>query len=138
MEKDSVIYLRPHHFLCTLSFQGKGYSEAFVQNYSSIVVQLNSNENTLIEVKKSLDNVCFPCPHKRNNNRCKYQKRVSNLDVKHLEILGFQYGQKFTWPEVKQHIKNRLTLADFHYACEGCSWKKLGICEDAISKFLSK
>ena len=28
-----MLEFRPHHFLCTLGFEGKGYSDEFVRNY---------------------------------------------------------------------------------------------------------
>ena len=32
------IRFRPHHFLCSLGFEGKGYSEAFTANMTGIVM----------------------------------------------------------------------------------------------------
>ena len=35
-----MLKFRPHHFLCTLGFQGKGYSPGFVANFQAIADRL--------------------------------------------------------------------------------------------------
>ena len=36
---------RPHHFLCSLGFEGKGYSDAFTANMEAIVMDTKSSWN---------------------------------------------------------------------------------------------
>ena len=55
---------RPHHFLCTLGFQGKGYSPDFVKNFSEIadVLRGEDGDEQLIKVIKNCDDICRACP----------------------------------------------------------------------------
>lgn len=126
------INFRPHHFLCTLSFQGKGYSEPFIQNYQAIVDSLT--DETVISVTPHTDSICAPCPHKRNLH-CENQSKISRLDEAHQAIL--KLPTKITWGEAKQLIKKQMTLSKFHAACEPCQWKHYGMCESALKKLHS-
>ena len=37
-----MLSFRPHHFLCTLGFEGKGYSDAFTRNMAEIADALRA------------------------------------------------------------------------------------------------
>ena len=52
---EGIIKFRPHHFMCTLGFQGHGYSLGFVKNYKKIVEKLNLDETAMIEVVGNMD-----------------------------------------------------------------------------------
>lgn len=125
---------RPHHFMCTLGFEGKGYSDEFVANYSKIAEQLRGplGDQTEIEVVNQTDSICAPCPHRREA-LCETQEKITKLDNAHAEILNLIPGEVLTWQEAKQRIKNSMTLERFHAACEPCAWKKLGVCETALN-----
>ncbi len=127
------ISFRPHHFLCALSFRGEGYSPQFIANFSGIMRYLNSSsgENALINVVGVTDSICAPCPSKRNDH-CISQKKITNLDKAHAEILNIQSGDKISWKDAKQRIADRVTLEKFHQACAPCEWKKFGWCEEVI------
>jgi hypothetical protein len=128
---------RPHHFLCTLCYTGKGYSPAFVRNYNKIAQHLNAEggEKTPIEVVPHTDSICHPCPHKRDL-ACESQAVIADLDAKHADALGLQAGDILTWEQAKQRIAERMTLEKFEHTCATCSWKKFGICEEILTKFL--
>lgn len=77
------IRFRPHHFLCALGFQGKGYSDAFTANMSAIVHDRLRAENggkTRIEVIGAADDICQPCP-KRRGTLCTSQTKITRLDA---------------------------------------------------------
>ncbi len=61
-----MIRFRPHHFMCTLAFQGYGYSQSFVENYKKIASKVISDPNTKIEVVDNLDTICSVCPNQTN------------------------------------------------------------------------
>ena len=46
--------------MCTLAFQGYGYSQGFVENYKKIASKVISDPNTKIEVVDNLDTICNP------------------------------------------------------------------------------
>lgn len=125
------IAFRPHHFLCTLGFEGKGYSPGFVKNYAKIAEALQENEELPIEVVEGMDSICAPCPH-NETGRCVTEDKIQALDARHRHILEIVPGDILTWKEGKQRLRKRMTLKAFHQACKGCHWKPLGICEKAL------
>ncbi|VVC77302.1 hypothetical protein AQUSIP_26290 [Aquicella siphonis] len=128
---------RPHHFLCALCFQGRGYSPAFVANFQNIMQTLNSNqgENASIEVIDHTDSICNPCPN-RTHKTCTSEEKIQTLDQSHTAALDFQPGDVITWEHAKKRIAERLTLETFHRICSPCRWKDLGICENVLTRFL--
>lgn len=127
------IAFRPHHFLCALCFQGKGYSPQFIANFTAIMAYLNTplGENTPITVTAKTDSICSPCPHNQQG-LCETDASIAILDNAHKEALNLQIGDKITWKEAKKLIAKQITLPTFHRICDTCSWKKLGICENTL------
>lgn len=133
------IKFRPHHFLCAIGFQGKGYSPEFVNNFLQIMGLLNSSDGdkTEIEVTNVTDSICSPCPHKRDK-LCTSQEKIQTLDNSHAQVLGIAAGDILTWGEAKQRIIEKMNLSEFHKACSSCNWKPLGICEQALNNLRKK
>lgn len=125
------IRFRPHHFLCTLGFQGKGYTPLYVEKYRQIVDTLYNDETLSIEVVGEGDSICQFCPH-LSQKRCSQEPKVQRIDENHRHILGIKTGDVLTWAEAKQRLKEKMTLDVFHTACEGCEWKEKGMCETAL------
>ena len=126
------IKFRPHHFLCALGFEGKGYAPGFVANFAAIVAQLQDNDSTVIEVVGQADDICQPCPHRRGT-RCASQEKINQLDQGHARVLTLQPGDQLTWREAKDRIKQHMSLNRFHQVCAGCEWKSLGVCEKQLT-----
>ena len=131
----NVYEFRPHHFLCTLGFEGKGYSPEFVANYARIAASLNApgGNEQLIVVTDHADSICAPCPN-RVNEGCTEIEKIRALDRAHSAMLGIKPGQVMTWGEAKKLIRERVTLDRFDDACAPCSWKALGVCENALGR----
>ena len=130
------IKFRPHHFLCTLCFQGKGYSLGFIKNYKEIVDELKKQgDAALITIVDHTDSICDPCPHRREQ-RCAMQEKISGLDQAHADTLNIQANDVISWGEAKVRIKKHLSLETFHRICASCSWKKYGICESVLTEFI--
>lgn len=129
-----TISFRPHHFLCALCFQGRGYSPAFVSNFETIMAELNGpdGDTTSINIVGHTDSICAPCPNRRNLS-CTTQEKIDKLDAAHAEALQILPGQTITWGEAKEKIASHIPLSTFHRICEGCEWKAYGICEQVIS-----
>ncbi len=131
----SNLRFRPHHFLCTVGFEGKGYSEAFVENYQRIATGLRNSPDgdaTVIEVvSETTDSICAPCPNRRGD-LCETETRIRALDAAHARILGLKAGDRLTWGEAKMRIREKMNLENFESACAPCSWKRAGICERAL------
>ncbi|MBS0351742.1 MAG: DUF1284 domain-containing protein [Proteobacteria bacterium] len=126
------INFRPHHFLCTFCFQGKGYSPDFVANYQNIVTRIQQDPETKIKVVDHTDSVCTPCPH-RQGLGCASQEKVTGLDEAHSQVLELKPNDVLTWQEAKLRIITKLTLEKFHHICATCSWKPLGVCEQVLT-----
>ncbi len=135
-QTDGIIKFRPHHFMCTLGFQGHGYSLGFVKNYKKIVQKLTSDESTLIEVVDNMDSICLACPNKINETLCKTQNKITKLDYRHQKVLQFRAREILSWKDAKLRIKQHMTTQKFDYACDGCSWKDYGVCQKALENLL--
>ncbi len=121
---------RPHHFFCTLGFQGKGYSKGFVDNFSQIKNDLT--EETLITVTSKTDDICSPCPH-RCSDVCATQQKIEKLDQAHAKALDLKEGGRVTWREAQKRLA-QLTLQDHKNICQECQWLNLGLCSDSLEK----
>ena len=122
--------------MCTLGFQGMGYSPRFSENFTKIKAQLTNDPETLIQFKSQLDVVCAPCPHNLGDGRCASQSKIQKLDDRHQTILQLEPGRSMTWQAALKRIKTHMTVEEFHRACEGCEWKSLGVCERALKSLL--
>ncbi len=130
-----MIRLKPHHILCSLCFQGKGYSPEFVENFMELVENLGKNPD--VQITFQADNICMPCPH-RVKQSCEKQADITQLDQAHANLLGLKDGEVLSWSECVSKAKDKITLKKFHTICEGCGWKKLGICEKVVKEFQSE
>lgn len=132
-----MITFRPHHFLCTLCFQGKGYSPDFVRQYKGLVAELDGEEATPITVVEESDQICQPCPHRRAST-CEQEVKIQALDRGHAKVMAWKVGETLTWKEAKDRMRQHLSLDQFHEICAPCAWKPYGICEKIIRDFLKE
>ncbi|MCM2278066.1 MAG: DUF1284 domain-containing protein [Oligoflexia bacterium] len=131
-----MLRFRPHHFLCTLGFEGKGYSPEFIRNFSRLAEELRSTpagEEIQIEVTTISDSICQPCPDRRGEG-CQSEIKIQTLDLAHARILGLSPGERLSWGEAKRRIAERMTPGAFENACAPCSWKELGVCRQALER----
>lgn len=130
------IQFRPHHFLCTLGFEGKGYSQEFVRNFQALADRLRrdpAGDSVVLEVVGRTDSICAPCPN-RQGSLCSTQQKIQSLDDAHAQVLGLKPGDRLTWGEAKARIAARMTDERFDSACAPCGWKALGICKLALDR----
>lgn len=135
-----MLRFRPHHFLCSLGYQGKGYSTQFTANMDGIVfgqLRASADQDTLIEVVEVSDDICTPCPHRRGEN-CDKPDKIAELDRRHAERLGLQAGQVIGWQEARERIRKRVAPPDLDIICEGCEWLEAGMCKQAVAKLRSE
>ncbi|MEP3347614.1 MAG: DUF1284 domain-containing protein [Litoreibacter sp.] len=130
------IHYRPHHFLCSLGFENKGYSDAFIANMASIVegqLRAPSGEDKKLKITFQADDICAPCP-KRRGTGCSEQAKIDTLDAAHAKALGLSEGDVITWGEALERIKSRITPPDLHRICKDCAWLEYGMCEAAVAR----
>ncbi len=113
-----------------LTYEGKGYSPAFITNFDSIVSRVNDGEE--IELHKGPDDICAPllqedaCAHCVNDS-------VTARDTLALEQLEAQnlVPARVPFALDDAHItKMREAFAKglIRQACEGCEWH--GLCSE--------
>lgn len=127
---------RPHHFLCSLGFQGKGYSDAFTENMARIVMgrlRAPAGASEVIEVAAATDDICAPCP-KRRGTLCKSQPKIDALDAAHARALRLNPGDRLTWGEAQDRIRAHVPPGSLGTLCAGCEWQPFGLCEAALAR----
>jgi len=130
-----MIRFRPHHFLCALGFQGKGYSGSFTANMAGIVDRLRGPDggDVPLQVTHQADAICAPCPHKRGIG-CAKEAKITALDRRHASALGLADGDYLTWDDAQARIRARVAPGDLQRLCAGCAWLDLGLCEGALAR----
>ena len=131
---------RPHHFLCSLGFEGKGYSDTFTSNMTAIVMgrlRAEGGDATEIEVVGAADDICAPCP-KRQGEGCEAQARIDRLDAAHAYALNLAPGDRLSWGEAKARIRASVPTGSLRRLCAGCEWEPLGLCEAALARLHGK
>lgn len=130
-----MIQFRPHHFLCALGFQGKGYSDSFTANMAEIVDRLRGTGggDVILQVTPQADAICAPCPHKRGLG-CAKSAKITALDKRHAAALGLADGDCLTWDAAQARIRAQVMPGDLQALCAGCAWLDLGLCEAALSR----
>lgn len=137
---DSVIRLRPHHLLCMLTYIGKGYSQAFVDNYSRIIDELNTGDKT-IELINGADDICAPRLCDKNDKECHcLENHINDRDNEALsdiskipEFPDLQIGNRINLTEnLIKSLRKAYKTNIIRTACIGCEWKDLcdGIAHD--------
>lgn len=135
MNTPGPLRYRPHHFLCSLGFQGKGYSPGFTANMTAIVMgrlRAPQGDATEITVIAALDDICAPCP-KRRGSACASQDQIDRLDQAHASALSLRPGDRLTWGQAKARIRQNLPPGSLATLCAGCQWEPYGMCEAALS-----
>ncbi len=138
-KKSLPINYRPHHFLCSIGWKGMGYSPAFNKNMDFIVnEQLKSpgGDEVLLKVVKFTDDLCSPCPHKRDS-LCSKQQTIETLDNAHSKKLNLFSGEILSWREAKQRIVKNVQPKDLDDICQGCQWLEYGVCKQSLKELIN-
>ena len=126
MEK---IYLRPHHFLCTQTFIGKGYSKEFVENMTRITYILRTEKSQEIELTFSCDSLCAFCPNRLNSEFkyfCNDDPKVLSYDQNVIQAFHLQ-EKAYVYADIIQEINSTMTPELLDHICSDCSW--INICK---------
>ena len=99
-----MIYLRPHHLLCTQGYSGKGYSEGFVSHMNEVGEDL-----------------------------CDTQEKVKRFDQKVVDYFGLE-EKEYSYQELIREIDAKMTEEMLADICEGCGWFPISACRKNICK----
>ena len=118
--------------LCSIGWQGRGYSPEFTANMDAIVLgRLRADPATDVIFTGTADSICAPCPARRGLG-CEANERIAPLDARHAEALGIRPGQRMSWAEAQARATSRLVAADLNRLCAGCQWSSL--CQPALAR----
>lgn len=123
-----TVRLRGHHLLCMLTYIGKGYSPAFVENYDAIAGQLSAGADILLV--DGPDDICQPllcasdchCLEETVVNRDQLAlEAVSNLLTRELKA-----GTRLSLTaELLKKMRTAFANGTLRDACGGCEWSAL-------------
>ncbi len=120
---DPVTSLRPHHALCVLFFEGKGYSQEFVENMTAFV----SEPNIMLQLTTRCDTLCQACPHNQNGY-CEDEAKVSLFDQRTLDLAGagLETDQPIPLRKLCQQVYDAILQQGFlAEVCGECEWAAL-------------
>lgn len=129
-----MLRLRPHHLLCLFFYEGKGYSEAFVNNMNAISQTFNEEVFTRILLVDGCDSICQCCPHHTKGSQCVSNQKVEFLDKKTIELFQLETEKVYPYQVLAEQIAKELDEGRFKEICGGCEWYKQGVCGKGIIK----
>ena len=116
-----VYRLRPHHGLCILFFEGKGYSEEFVRNMTDVTAALSA-PSARVRTVSGTDLLCAACPHNKNGI-CDSSVKVECFDRKVTEICGLHIGEELKADDFFELVKENIIRAGrLREVCGNCEW----------------
>ena len=123
--------LRPHHLLCTQSYEGKGYSHDFVENMNTITTHLRSNPDTEIKITSTTDDICQKCPRMLGENQCVTNEKITRMDGKVMEYFGVE-ETTYNYHNITQEIRNKITDDILYDICGQCEWYPISACRAVL------
>lgn len=124
--------LRPHHLLCTQSYEGKGYSKEFIANMDEKVELLRYRKDFKIILKSTLDDLCVFCPSNKGDY-CETENKVRFMDEKVLKYFNLK-EDVYIYKDVIKNINKKITENILDDICSKCEWYKYDICRNIILK----
>ncbi|MDP6101490.1 MAG: DUF1284 domain-containing protein [Dehalococcoidia bacterium] len=131
LNMEDGLTLRGHHLLCMPGYQGFGYTEEHVAMMWELRGHLWAYYDTMVTVQDSPDVICHSCPH-LSDDGCAIEQGsevwVNRRDRRSLSLLGLKVGQRLTWGEVLDRIRERVDEDKLARACGQCRWFPRGHC----------
>lgn len=125
-----TVRLRAHHLLCMLTYVGKGYSLAFVENYEAIAARLSAGEE--IELVAGPDDICGPLAAD-SGAHC-HGEGVIERDLAATEAVARLIGRSLALgaritptAALLAHLRKTFATSEIRTACSGCEWS--GLCD---------
>lgn len=124
--------LRPHHLLCTQAYEGKGYSEEFINNMNKNIELLRHKEGFKVKIESVLDDLCIACPNNKGKV-CGTEIKVKTMDEKVLKYFDLKKNT-YVYKDVINLIQKKITRNILEDICGECQWYKYGMCQRIILK----
>ena len=137
-----IITLRAHQVLCLQGFGGKGYSDAFVAEMTTVHAALANDPEQPVRLIRAPDRLCGACPHLVDTGCTlggpNHEAHMRAHDTSVLERLGVAEGGVLPWSEVLDRIGRTTTGADLPGICTTCPWLEIGMCTTAMDRLANK
>lgn len=123
-----TVRLRAHHLLCMLTYVGKGYTPAFVENYEELARRLSAGED--IEIVEGPDDICMPLlgddgAHCHGEGVL-VRDRLAAEAVSELAGVAIHPGVVLRSDEVLlDRLRSGFRAGGVRSACRGCEWSSL-------------
>lgn len=127
----SIIYLRPHHFLCMLTYAGRGYTVRYTENFNRLV-QVISCGKSVAQLVSGPDDICAPRLEDSddlrvhcNNNQIQVADERSLVDIRRLMLrpeLNYNDRIELT-PDVIHSLRVAFKEGQIRTACQNCEWR---------------
>ncbi|MDZ7899182.1 MAG: DUF1284 domain-containing protein [Arcicella sp.] len=123
-----TVRLRAHHLLCMLTYVGKGYSPAFVENYEVIASRLSAGEE--IELVAGPDDICGPLTadpeaHCHGSGVVERDRAAADA-VARLIGSPLPPGARITpTSALLTRLRKTFATGEIRTACSGCEWSEL-------------
>lgn len=124
-----TIRLRPHHFLCILTYAGKGYSPAFTANMTVIAGRIADGEP--VEIVAGPDDICAPLlsepePHCHRESVMERDRQALSALGQILSDSSLAHGACLVLaPDRIDNLRQSFRKDAFRQACTGCQWQDL-------------
>ncbi|MEJ5082705.1 MULTISPECIES: DUF1284 domain-containing protein [unclassified Ochrobactrum] len=123
-----TVRLRGHHLLCMLTYIGKGYSPAFVDNYDTIAGRLSDGED--IEIIDGPDDICQPllCDGDCHclNESVIVRDRLALNSISDLFKTTVAAGSDFELDAARLALmRSAFVAGTIRKACQSCEWSDL-------------
>jgi uncharacterized protein len=122
------VRLRAHHFLCILTYRGKGYTERFVARMTAVVEAVNAGAPVIL--MSGADDICAGLSAKCRSvvqHDC-HAGEIGALDRMAASAIGSVLGRELSKAAALQKseiesLRNAYASGSIRAACKGCSWK---------------
>ena len=123
IKMNKIIHLRPHHLLCILTYVGKGYSQAFIDNFDQIIEDLNGGSSRIKLVNKP-DDICAPrlCDPDDTTCHC-LNDSIQHRDKDALTDLNLQNDDEIILTKsLISTLRTDYKTHKIRTACQECEW----------------
>ncbi|MBA3040470.1 MAG: DUF1284 domain-containing protein [Alphaproteobacteria bacterium] len=123
-----TVRLRAHHLLCMLTYVGKGYSPAFVENYEAIAARLSAGEE--IELVAGPDDICGPLAgdpdaHCHGESVVGRDQAATEAVARLLGSPLFPGARITPGASLLARLRKTFATGEIRTACSGCEWSDL-------------
>jgi uncharacterized protein len=120
-----TIRLRAHHFLCLLTYVGKGYNQAFIENFDRVIRKLSLEAEILIV--EGPDDICAPMLDTQDPHcwRASVTRRDQSAaaDLERLLKRSFQAGNRLVLEkDLLAQMREAFAEGSVRTGCRKCQW----------------